>query len=66
VAYLEWRPVPISTARRWCPKCEKEYVATVFSDRQAAEVSLAPVSSCPDCDTDGTVLRDVPRNVPDP
>jgi hypothetical protein len=63
--HLWWRSVPVSTARRWCPKCEKEYVATVYSERQAGEISLATVSSCPDCDTDGQLPADVPPNVRD-
>jgi hypothetical protein len=56
----------VSTARRWCPKCEKEYVATVYAERQAGEISLATVSSCPDCHTDGQPLADVPLDVRDP
>jgi hypothetical protein len=57
----------VSAARRWCPKCEKEYVATVYSERQGGEMSLAPVSACPDCHTDGKLLlTDLPRDVRDP
>jgi hypothetical protein len=55
----------VSTARRWCPKCEKEYVATVYSERQSGEISLATVSSCPDCHADGQHLADVPLEVRD-
>jgi hypothetical protein len=56
----------VSTTRRWCPKCEKEYVATVYSERQGGEMSLAPVSPCPDCHTDGKLFTDVPLDVRDP
>jgi hypothetical protein len=61
--HLQWRSMAVSTTRRWCSKCEKEYVATVYSERQAGEMSLAAVSSCPDCDTEGQLLPDVPPNV---
>jgi hypothetical protein len=53
----------VSTTRRWCPKCEKEYLATVYSERQAGEVGLAAASACPDCHTEGQLLGDVPPNV---
>jgi hypothetical protein len=37
----------------------------VYSERQAGEISLASVSPCPDCDTDGQLLADVAPNVRD-
>jgi hypothetical protein len=55
VAHLQSRPMAVSTARRWCPKCEKEYVATVYSEPQGKATSLAAGSTCPDCGTHGQV-----------
>jgi hypothetical protein len=63
VGHLQWRSMSVSTARRWCPKCEQEYVATVYAERQAGEVSLASASRCPDCDGEGQLLADVPPDI---
>jgi RNase P subunit RPR2 len=53
----------VSTDRRWCPKCEKVYEATIVTERTGGEMSSRTVSPCPDCGTDGQLLVDVPPDV---
>lgn len=38
---------------RYCPKCEKVYLATIVTEREGGELAAVHVSPCPDCGTDG-------------
>jgi hypothetical protein len=49
----------LPTAERWCPACEKSFLATIYTERQGKETGPMTVTPCPDCGTTGQLLADV-------